>query len=187
MKKLLPLVLAACLLLAALPLGASAYDAVLSPQKLLVNGKPIECEKYNIDGSNYFKLRDLACLLSGTVGQFSVSYDAEANAVVITPGQPYVPLGGELLTGADNSATALPSPQAILFDGNSVGEYLSVYNIGGSNFFNLRELCALIGIAVDYDAGTDTALITSPPAKDQGGNGGTEMNGNLAWGLGYLY
>ena len=187
MKKLLTLVLAACLLLAALPLGASAYDAVLSPQKLLVNGKPIECEKYNIDGSNYFKLRDIACLLNGTVAQFAVSYDAEANAVVIAPGLPYEPLGGELIIGADNSASTVPSPQAVWVADASVGDYMTIYNIGGSNFFRLRDLGMLLGFVVDYDAGTDTALVTSPPLKEEKANSDRDMDENLAWGLGYLF
>jgi hypothetical protein len=30
---------------------------------LAVDGKTVDCEKYNIDGSNYFKLRDIAYLL----------------------------------------------------------------------------------------------------------------------------
>ena len=66
MKKLLSFALVFCLLLALLAVGASAYDVVRSPQKLMVNGEIVDCDKYNIDGSNYFKLRDLAYLLMDT-------------------------------------------------------------------------------------------------------------------------
>ena len=134
---------------------------VRSPQKLNVDGVDVDCEKYNIGGSNYFKLRDLACMLSGTVSQFDVGYDAHSSTVAITTGAPYTPNGTELNTDADNSATAQPSSQTILIDGVEHSE-LTVYNIGGSNFFQLRELGSVLGFDVDYEADTDTALIYSP-------------------------
>ena len=160
MKKLLSLALAACLLLALLPVGASAYTAVLSPQSLTVDGKAVNCEKYNIDGSNYFKLRDLAMLLNGTGSQFGVGYDAAENAVLITPGQPYEPVGGELVVGEDKSASAVPSAQRVTVVGASAAG-MSVYNIGGNNFFKLRDLGNVLGFGVDYDAATNTAVVVS--------------------------
>ena len=72
MKKLLSLILALALCLA---LGAPALAAdsvVVSPQNLSVDGKAAECEKYNINGSNYFKLRDMAMLLMGTPAAFGI-------------------------------------------------------------------------------------------------------------------
>ena len=87
-KNLLALLLVVVLTLA---LGAPALAAktVLSKQNLTVNGQPVDCQKYNIDGYNYFKLRDLAELLDGTTSQFNVDYDKAANAMVITTGQAY--------------------------------------------------------------------------------------------------
>lgn len=137
-----------------------AVKAVLSPQKLTVDGKDIECEKYNIDGSNYFKLRDLAQLLNGTESQFAVGYDEATSTVTITTGKAYVSTGTELVTGVDNSATAQPSNQTILINGVAHGD-LTVYNIGGSNFFQLRELGNILGFEVDYDVTTDTAIVNS--------------------------
>ncbi|MCR4770925.1 MAG: hypothetical protein K5855_01310, partial [Oscillospiraceae bacterium] len=71
MKKSISFLLVFVMLFALLAVGASAANTVLSAQKLTCEGKSIECEKYNIDGSNYFKLRDIAYLLNGTVSQFS--------------------------------------------------------------------------------------------------------------------
>jgi hypothetical protein len=158
MKKLLSLLLCLALLCPLLAAGASAYDVVLSPQKLMVNGQYVECEKYNIDGSNYFKLRDLAFLLKDTAAVFGVDYIAAENAVQVVPGMPYEPVGGELAIGEDKSATAVPSAQHIWIMGtDSAG--LSIYNIGGNNFFRLRDMGPALGFRVDYDAATDTAVI----------------------------
>ena len=159
LKKNLCSFLALALLLC-LAVPALAADVRLSQQKLAVNGKEINCEKYNIDGSNYFKLRDLAQVLNGTGSQFGVGFDAETSTVTITTGEAYESTGTELATGVDNSATTQPSAQSIMIDGEIHGE-LTVYNIGGSNFFQLRELGSLLNFEVGYDVDTNTATVTS--------------------------
>ena len=55
---------------------------VASPQTLFVNGVELAISGWNIDGRNYYRLRDLNQALG-----FGVGYDATSNAVVITPGQ----------------------------------------------------------------------------------------------------
>ena len=139
---------------------AQTANAVLSSQKLSVNGKNIDCEKYNIGGSNYFKLRDLACVLSGTAAQFEVGFDAAASAVSITTGAAYTPNGTELASGVDNANTAQRSSQTIMIDGVERSD-LTAYNIGGSNFFQLRELGTALGFEVDFDAASNTAIVRS--------------------------
>lgn len=65
-------------------IGFSAHaiiDAVISSQKVYVNSQEVNIEAYNIDGSNYYKLRDLG----DTLG-FSVDYDEGSNSVMINTG-----------------------------------------------------------------------------------------------------
>ncbi len=160
MKKTIGLLLAICLILALLPAGAAAANVMLSPQGLTVNGIPIECEKYNIDGSNYFKLRDIAYLLNGTENQFGVGYDNANHTVTVTSGIAYTPNGSELVIGEDKSATAVPSAQTILING-AENTGLSVYNLGGNNYFKLRDLGETLGFLVDYDKASNTAIVES--------------------------
>ncbi len=129
----------------------------VSTQKLAVDGEEKEIEHYNIDGSNYFKLRDLACLLIGTEAAFDVGYDPAARTITVTTGAVYTPLPTDLQPGEDQSASAVVSSQALSIDGKTVS--LTAYNIGGSNYFMLRDLAPYLGFSVDYDAGTRTALI----------------------------
>ena len=162
MKRLLTSLLCLAFILGLVP-AARAAQATPSPQTLTVEGEAVTCDKYNIDGSNYFKLRDLAYLLNGTTAQFAVYWDAQTATVSIETGLPYDPDGTELvLPAADLSAAAEKSEQTIRVNG-VVCRDLSVYNIGGNNFFQLRELGRLLGFAVDYDARTDTAMVSSEP------------------------
>ena len=164
MKKNFAAVLALCMVLSVMtmPMAFAAGKTVLSTQNLAVDGKTIPCEKYNIDGSNYFKLRDMAYVLNGTAAQFAVGWDAASSTVSITTGQPYTPNGTELkLDGGDKSATSVPSSQTIKIDGVVVSN-LSVYNIGGNNYFKLRDLGDALGFEVGYDAATFTAKVFTP-------------------------
>ncbi|MGO4119405.1 hypothetical protein ACEQ6C_40435, partial [Rhizobium ruizarguesonis] len=47
-------------------------SAAPTDSKVLVNGKTISFEAYNINGNNYFKLRDFAAAVNGTEKQFEV-------------------------------------------------------------------------------------------------------------------
>ena len=164
-KKLLALGLALTLLLAlAAPALAAEAKVQRSAQKLTVDGRAVSCEAYNIDGRNYFKLRDLAQFLNGTDSQFDVGWDADRGVVSITTGRAYArPDGTEGKVGEDRSATAVKSAQTIRIDGKTRTD-LTVYNIGGSNFFQLRELGTALGFAVGYDQATNTAAVTSAAA-----------------------
>ena len=139
---------------------ASAANVTVSPQNLSVDGVDADCDKYNIDGSNYFKLRDLAQLLSKTDSCFSVSFDEQSNAVAVVSGKEYIPVGGELARGQDHSKTAVVSKQSVLIDGKAV-DGLSIYNIGGNNYFKLRDLGNALGFTIDYDADSNTAIVLS--------------------------
>jgi|GEM_PF-2323581 len=129
----------------------------VSTQKVAVDGVEKVIDHYNIDGDNYFKLRDLACILMGTDYAFDVGYDAATRTIAVTTGGVYTPLDTDMLVGADMSDTAVVSTQALTVDGASVS--LTAFNIDGSNYFRLRDLAPYIGFGVDYDAATRTALI----------------------------
>ena len=161
----LALLLALALLL---PTGAAAAPRVVrSPQKLSVDGQNVACEKYNIDGYNYFKLRDLACLLSGTGSEFSVRYDDARKTVVVETGKSYTRQTGDLELGEDKSATAAVSEQKPMING-TLREDLSAFNIGGNNYFKLQELAPVLGFDFSYDKQSNTAQIFSR-AKRSGG------------------
>ena len=142
------------------------YKSVVQPsnQGVTVDGAAIVADVYNIDGSNYFKLRDIAYALNGTAAQFSVGYDKESRTITAVSGEAYEAVGGEMAVGEDKSATAVISNQSIIINGKSA--QLTAFNIGGSNYFKLRDLADALGFFVDYDAETRTALILTTDPKD---------------------
>lgn len=135
---------------------------VASAQRIEIDGVEVQPETYNINGENYVKLRDLAMLLTGTPSQFEVSYDAEANAVALTSGAAYTPVGGELNAGPDRSGSLALSAQTLTADGEA--QSLCVFNLAGNNFFRLQDLSGLLGFDLDYDTDTFTVQITTNAA-----------------------
>ncbi len=133
-----------------------------SNQTITVDGEAVEFDVYNIDGNNYFKLRDIAMTLDGTDSTFAVGYDSATRTITCTSGEAYEANGSELVIGEDLSATAVRSNQPLYVNGEL--STIKAYNLGGNNYFQLRELGAAIGFGVDYDAATRTVIIDSTKA-----------------------
>ena len=135
--------------------GCVAELTVLEREDLL----QAEAAEQLFGGNNYFKLRDVAMLLNGTLAQFSVGYDAASGTITVQTGAPYEPAGGELATGTDRSDTCKASTQLLTIDGSAPA--VTAYNIGGNNFFKLRELGEALNFSVDYDEATRTMVVAS--------------------------
>lgn len=131
----------------------------VSPQTVTYNGEQVEMDVYNIDGYNYFKLRDVAALVSESTKRFEVGFSAEEFTVNCTTNKAYTAVGGEMAKGEDQSANCVASRWLMIVDGDIVD--CDIYNIGGNNFFKLRDLGAALGFEVGYDEATNTALITA--------------------------
>jgi hypothetical protein len=84
---------------------ADNLEVVISPQSVYVDGAQVAFEIYNINGKNYFKLRDLAYTLNGTKSQFSVDFDNTANMIALITGRTYRSIGNEMIIGADKMQT----------------------------------------------------------------------------------
>ena len=79
----------------AAPPAVAALDALPSAWSLNVNGGTLRgTDMYNIGGSNYLKIRDIAALLDGTDKQFNITVDGRT--VNMIPGAVYEARGDEM-------------------------------------------------------------------------------------------
>ena len=131
--------------------------ATPTASSVLVNGESKSFDAYNIDGANYFKLRDLAYVLNGTDKQFEVSWDSDANAILLTSGESYTAVGGEMTAGTGAAQSAKATASKILVDGEEVS--LTAYNINGSNYFKLRDIGELFNFGVEWNSESQTISI----------------------------
>ncbi len=152
MKKLL-YSLPAVLVLLSFFSFAEAQNAVRSPQQLVINGKSVSPDTYNIDGSNYFKIRDIAYYLD-----FGISYDDRTSSVMIYPDQSY---SGQAPESADTPDISVsPTTQAVYIDG-TITTGVDAYNINGSNYFKIRDLAKEIDFGCIYNSRKDRIELSS--------------------------
>ena len=143
--------------------SSATAQATPTASTVLVNGEDIAFDAYNIDDFNYFKLRDLAFVLTGTGSRFEVSWDDKNNAISLIGGEAYTVVGGEMGSSetAGNEAGAAklarPTDSKILLDGVEIS--LSAYLIDGNNYFKLRDVSEAIGFLVDWDEDSGTVII----------------------------
>ena len=124
---------------------------------VLVNGVNKAFDAYNINENNYFKLRDLAFVLSGTEKQFEVSWDAAANAISLTSGKAYTAVGGEMTGAGAGAKFPTETTSKILKDGAEIK--LTAYNIDGNNYFKLRDIGLAFNFGVTWDGARNTIVI----------------------------
>lgn len=172
MKKCLSAILALslCLSLAATaaagdsdtrPVAATAVTPAITAaptsSPVLVNGKQTPFDAYNIYGNNYFKLRDLAYSISGTGKQFEVSWDGATNTIALTSGKAYTVVGDEMAAGGTGNRHASRTTSKILLDGKAAA--FTAYNIGGYNYFKLRDIGQALDFGVTWDSASQTVAI----------------------------
>lgn len=126
-------------------------DAVPTASKVLVNGKEIPFQAYNIEGNNYFKLRDLAMALNGTGKGFSVSWDNIRKVIMLKSNAAYIPVGGELATPQKGTGSkSVPEKDVTLYvDGDRYDFF--AYVIDGNTYFMLRDIGQLFDFGVNWN------------------------------------
>jgi hypothetical protein len=133
--------------------------AHVSRHKVTLNGAKADLAAYTINGSNYFKLRDLAKALKGLDSEFEVKWNAAGQRIDLTSRTAYTPVGGEQTAlPAGNKAASLTNASVYL-DGKPLS--LTAYSISGNNYFKLRDLGDALGFSVDWDNATSTVTISA--------------------------
>jgi hypothetical protein len=139
--------------------------AVYSTHKITVDGAPVGLTAYNINGNNYFKLRDLAALLNGTDAQFQVGWNDAARTITLTTDAAYTAVGGELAKAGSLNQFGVATDAGIYVDGAPAD--LAAYNINDNNYFKLRDLGKVLGFNVGWDDATHTvSIMTDQPYSE---------------------
>ena len=140
-----------------IPPVTPAIVARPTSSKVLVNGETVAFDAYNISDQNYFKLRDLAYTLSGTVKQFDAEWDGVNNAIFLMSGKQYTIVGDEMASKGSGNKTPVPTSSKIYLNGKEVT--FAAYNIEGNNYFRLRDIAEAFDFSVEWDGATNTISV----------------------------
>ncbi len=141
--------------------GASAYTAVETSSTMELNGISAvgqdECA-YNIDGMNYYKLRYLADIFTGTSSQFDVGWDEATQTINLQTNTPYSSVTDSNYTPSisiswaeeeETPVYATKSNASLMVDGKLCD--VEAYTINDSNYYKLRDLGDTIGFHVSWN------------------------------------
>lgn len=154
--------------------NASASTAAPLPQStsvkvqpsthvVTVDGERVDPQGYNINGYNFYKLRDIAYILNGTDSRFNVTWDGANNRIVLTDDAAYQEVGGEMTSSASTAIKNVSeSDSTIVLDGKTLS--LTGYRINGNNYYKIRDVGSALGFSVDFDPETEIVLIGSANA-----------------------
>ncbi|MDR2295747.1 MAG: leucine-rich repeat protein [Clostridiales Family XIII bacterium] len=156
--------------------AAQRATAVPTKSAVRIDGKTATFDAYNIDGSNFFKLRDLAFAMNGGAKQFALEYtdrkeSSYYGSIGITAGEAYTPVGGEMSGGGKGTASVAmgldpvyvernPEPgQSFFYHDDAMRAWMTACNIDGSNYFKLRDIAKALDFNVTYDGTGNTIVI----------------------------
>ena len=112
----------------------------------------VTLDAYNINDSNYFKLRDIAHILNRTNLNFNVEWNIAKNMVEVKSNTKYIDRGGEMSLNWDKLQSSNIVVNSFLttisVDGKTYE--LNACNIDGNNYFKLRDLGNILGFKVDW-------------------------------------
>ena len=145
--------------------GSQSADNVIkivpSTASIFINGTKVNFEAYNINDSNYFKLRDIAYALNNTAKQFNVIWDDSKRAMNIIKGETYVSVGGEM-TGEgskEKAKTVVVSSLLVYIDNEEIS--LTAYNIDGNTYFKLIDIGKELDFSVKWDDASRSVIIST--------------------------
>lgn len=193
-KKLISSLLAASMLATfASAASGNTQTAKPSPHAIYVDGTKANVAAYEINGYNYFKLRDIAAIVNGSEKQFEVIWNNDAQRIDLTSGKAYTIVGGEL--GAIGSASKkAESSTAVVYKDNVKMGYTG-YNIDDNNYYKLRDVCESFDIGVNWDGAnqrvdilTDESYVpegqeTEEPEQPDENEGKIDRNGVMIDGI----
>lgn len=155
---------------AALLTSAGAVNATPTKNTIYVDGTKVNGAAYMINNNNYFKLRDIAAMVSGSSKQFEVSWNETNKRIDLTTNKAYTVVGGEMALPSNAAKTAKESKASVFKDGNKA-DYTG-YNISDNNYYKLRDLCKDMNIGVKFDLATNRVDILTTVGYGEEDNAG---------------
>lgn len=139
----------------------NSSQAKVTKDSIFLDGESVRFNGFNISGSNYFKLRDLAEELSGTTSQFDVSWNGQENAIEIITGKPYTPIESEdsKYYSSYQTYSAKPTDSRIIVNGQV--QSVTAFNIDNNNYFQLRDLGRLVPFDINFNNNANEIKIYS--------------------------
>lgn len=146
------------------PAKGKSKQAAANTQTVYVDLDKYDVLAYNINDNNYFKLRDIAKMLSTSSKRFDIQYNEAKNSIEMLSMFDYTEVGGELTKGDGATRTAQVSSTFLTYDGVPISA--ACYNIDGNNYFKLRDITDALDCRVEWNNTHQVIQLTTTLPKE---------------------
>ncbi len=137
--------------------GYEKVPCIGSINSIVIDGQNFNLNAYNINGYNYFKLRDISYIMNYSNKPFSVKWNNDENSINIISGYDSTSVKPNSEEYKIGNTDAVRTTSAIYVNGQNV--VFESYNIEGYTFFKLRDLGEALGFQVDWDNDQNQIII----------------------------
>lgn len=141
--------------------GAKKIEATPTMTDILLNDELYTAGVYNIEGNNYFQLRDVAQILSEGSSKFDIGWDQKSKMIQIIPKKKYS-FDYASYDDAKYESYNISYNETKLLKNDKIFT-MKAYIIDNATYFQLRELSAVLGIEVGYDAKENKVTVKTEP------------------------
>lgn len=157
-KRMKTTVVCAAAMMVCMAVSASAANEIIATptrdmgQSVYVDDPRVYPTGYNIEGNNYFKLRDIGALVG-----FGVEWDSVMQTVEISIARKASSTTG-ITDEAVEGVVARVTDQRIAVDG--IYANMKAYQINGNNYVKLRDIAFQVNFGVDFDNAANRVIIS---------------------------
>ena len=162
-KRIAGIILVCCFLFCGVAYGAEPVNAHGSKTTMYVDEVQHNIYPYNIEGCNYFKLRDIGTVLAETDKAFSLEWDNVNNAIRMNTEEDYNGPQNIHVWDDEKHVVAQKVPVTIYCDDNAFR--MDAYNIDGFNYFKLRDISKVLGCITHWDPAIQSIKVFTDELK----------------------
>lgn len=140
---------------------AKKIEATPTMTDILLDDEFYTAGVYNIEGNNYFQLRDVAQILSEGSSKFDIGWDQNRKMIQIIPNRKYS-FNYVTYGHMKNKPNNITTNETKLLKDNKIFTMKS-YIIDNATYFQLRELSTILGIEVGFDAKENKVTVKTEP------------------------
>lgn len=127
--------------------------------KSIADGNYVYFDSFNIEGANYFSIRDIAYLLNDTENLFNIKLEGD-DTISINKNEHYNVEGTEFNKSVGRKKIK-SGCEEIKIKSDGYIYNIKAYNINDRNYVLLRDICDILNISIDWDTERKVIMLKS--------------------------
>ncbi|CDZ75377.1 hypothetical protein ING2D1G_1238 [Peptoniphilus sp. ING2-D1G] len=143
----------------------AGMEVNLNNTKIKLNDESKLYYSYNIDGYNYFRIKDIAKSLKNTDKKFDIFFDENKNSITLLRNKNYEDNSQSIYA---KKAIAEPTKAKLYIEDKEI--LISGINISGYNYYRIRDIASIFDFGITYNPSENSVVINTKVEYSSSGN-----------------